>query len=157
MGAVLALAFQAHGHTVTVWNRTAAKAALLAAKGIHVAPSVDDAVAGADIVVGNLLDYAATLALLSPARSTSARRSATRARSTPRSSSSCGRRCSERGTQRRMVVVLDAMHSDAFTKMQAQGFTSQLEKLDAGLRVTAARPARRAPLSRHGRSARARW
>ncbi|MBX3197984.1 MAG: SRPBCC domain-containing protein [Labilithrix sp.] len=31
----------------------------------------------------------------------------------------------------RMVVVLDAMHSDAVTKMQAQGFTSQLEKLDA--------------------------
>ncbi|MBX3197982.1 MAG: NAD(P)-dependent oxidoreductase [Labilithrix sp.] len=67
MGAVLALAFQAHGHTVTVWNRTAAKAAPLAAKGIHVATSVEDAVADAEIVVGNLLDYATTLAVLSPA------------------------------------------------------------------------------------------
>lgn len=31
----------------------------------------------------------------------------------------------------RMVVTLDAMHSDEFTKMQEQGFTSQLTKLDA--------------------------
>jgi hypothetical protein len=30
-----------------------------------------------------------------------------------------------------MVVSLDAMHSDEFTKMQEQGFTSQLTKLDA--------------------------
>jgi uncharacterized protein YndB with AHSA1/START domain len=30
----------------------------------------------------------------------------------------------------RMVVTLDAMHSDDFTKMQEEGFTSQLTKLD---------------------------
>ncbi len=30
----------------------------------------------------------------------------------------------------RMVVTLDAMHSDQFTKMQRDGFTSQLTKLD---------------------------
>lgn len=30
----------------------------------------------------------------------------------------------------RMVVTLDAMHSDEFTKMQKDGFTSQLSKLD---------------------------
>jgi uncharacterized protein YndB with AHSA1/START domain len=30
----------------------------------------------------------------------------------------------------RMVVTLDAMHSDEFTKMQKEGFTSQLTKLD---------------------------
>jgi uncharacterized protein YndB with AHSA1/START domain len=30
----------------------------------------------------------------------------------------------------RMVVTLDAMHNDAFTKMQKEGFTSQLTKLD---------------------------
>ena len=29
-----------------------------------------------------------------------------------------------------MVVTLDAMHSDEFTKMQKEGFTSQLTKLD---------------------------
>jgi uncharacterized protein YndB with AHSA1/START domain len=31
----------------------------------------------------------------------------------------------------RMVVTLDAMHNDEFTKMQKDGFTSQLTKLDA--------------------------
>jgi hypothetical protein len=30
-----------------------------------------------------------------------------------------------------MVVTLDAMHSDEFTRMQQEGFTSQLTKLDA--------------------------
>ena len=30
----------------------------------------------------------------------------------------------------RMVVTLDAMHSNEFTKMQEEGFTSQLTKLD---------------------------
>ena len=30
----------------------------------------------------------------------------------------------------RMVVTLDAMHNDEFTKMQEEGFTSQLTKLD---------------------------
>ncbi|WP_426749705.1 SRPBCC family protein [Myxococcus sp. Y35] len=35
------------------------------------------------------------------------------------------------GDRVRMVVTLDAMHSDAFTKMQEEGFTSQLTKLDA--------------------------
>lgn len=35
------------------------------------------------------------------------------------------------GDQVRMVVTLDAMHSDQFTKMQKEGMTSQLTKLDA--------------------------
>jgi uncharacterized protein YndB with AHSA1/START domain len=34
------------------------------------------------------------------------------------------------GDRVRMVVTLDAMHSDEFTKMQKDGFTSQLTKLD---------------------------
>lgn len=34
------------------------------------------------------------------------------------------------GDRVRMVVTLDPMHSDEFTKMQEQGFTSQLTKLD---------------------------
>jgi uncharacterized protein YndB with AHSA1/START domain len=34
------------------------------------------------------------------------------------------------GDRVRMVVTLDAMHSDEFTKMQKEGFTSQLTKLD---------------------------
>lgn len=40
----------------------------------------------------------------------------------------------EVGDSVRMVVTLDAMHSDEFTKMQEQGFTSQLTKLDARFR-----------------------
>jgi uncharacterized protein YndB with AHSA1/START domain len=35
------------------------------------------------------------------------------------------------GDSVRMAVTLDAMHSDEFTKMQQEGFTSQLTKLDA--------------------------
>ena len=35
------------------------------------------------------------------------------------------------GDRVRMVVTLDGMHSDEFTKMQTEGFTSQLTKLDA--------------------------
>jgi len=34
------------------------------------------------------------------------------------------------GDSVRMVVTLDGMHSDEFTKMQKEGFTSQLTKLD---------------------------
>ncbi|APR80805.1 Aha1 domain protein [Minicystis rosea] len=34
------------------------------------------------------------------------------------------------GDRVRMVVTLDAMHSEQFTKMQEEGFTSQLTKLD---------------------------
>lgn len=34
------------------------------------------------------------------------------------------------GDRVRMVVTLDPMHSDEFTQMQKQGFTSQISKLD---------------------------
>ena len=34
------------------------------------------------------------------------------------------------GTSVRMVVTLEPMHSDEMSKMQSQGFTSQLKKLD---------------------------
>jgi len=35
------------------------------------------------------------------------------------------------GDRTRMVVTLEPMHADEFTKMSAEGFTSQLSKLDA--------------------------
>ena len=38
---------------------------------------------------------------------------------------------SVQGDRVRMVVSLDPMHSEQFTKMQEEGFTSQLTKLDA--------------------------
>lgn len=66
MGSALALAFLGHGHAVTVWNRTEAKARRLEAKGARVARSVEAAVSGADLVVANVSDYATCTALLSP-------------------------------------------------------------------------------------------
>lgn len=66
MGVTLAQAFLEAGHPVTVWNRTAAKAKALEAKGVRVAPSLEAAVAEAEIVVGNVNDYASTTALLEP-------------------------------------------------------------------------------------------
>jgi uncharacterized protein YndB with AHSA1/START domain len=41
------------------------------------------------------------------------------------------------GNHVRMVVTLDPMHSDEVTRMQEQGFTSQLTKLDARFASTA--------------------
>lgn len=41
---------------------------------------------------------------------------------------------SSAGDRVRMVVTLDAMHSAEFTKMQQEGFTSQLTKLDQRFR-----------------------
>jgi 3-hydroxyisobutyrate dehydrogenase-like beta-hydroxyacid dehydrogenase len=64
MGAALASAFLEQGHPVAVWNRTASRAAPLAARGARVAASVDDAVAAAEVVVGNVKDYAATSEIL---------------------------------------------------------------------------------------------
>ena len=42
-----------------------------------------------------------------------------------------------KGDHVRMVVTLDAMHTDEVTRMQEQGFTSQLTKLDARFPSTA--------------------
>ena len=51
MGSALARALLAHGHAVTVWNRTAEKCAPLQAAGAKVASSADDAMATASIVI----------------------------------------------------------------------------------------------------------
>ena len=64
MGSALVRALLEHGYAVTVWNRTAAKCAPLAAKGARVASSVEDAVAGAEIVIGNVNDYPTSADLL---------------------------------------------------------------------------------------------
>ncbi|MBX3188021.1 MAG: NAD(P)-dependent oxidoreductase [Labilithrix sp.] len=66
MGFALALGFVERGHSVTVWNRTASKAKPLEARGVRVASSVEDAIADAEIVVGNVNDYPTSAALLSP-------------------------------------------------------------------------------------------
>jgi 3-hydroxyisobutyrate dehydrogenase-like beta-hydroxyacid dehydrogenase len=62
MGAALARAQLRAGHTLAVWNRTRAKAE--AVEGARVAQSVREAVQAADVVLVNVLDYAASDRLL---------------------------------------------------------------------------------------------
>jgi 3-hydroxyisobutyrate dehydrogenase-like beta-hydroxyacid dehydrogenase len=64
MGSALARALLAAGYTTTVWNRSAEKAAPLAAMGAAVAISVEDAVAASPVVVTCVKSHEQTLALL---------------------------------------------------------------------------------------------
>jgi 3-hydroxyisobutyrate dehydrogenase len=67
MGAGMAGSLLRAGHDVTVWNRTAAKAAPLADAGATVAHSPAEAVSGAEVVVVMLFDTAAVLDVLTKA------------------------------------------------------------------------------------------
>jgi 3-hydroxyisobutyrate dehydrogenase len=67
MGVGMARSLLRAGHTVSVWNRTAAKAAPLAADGASVAGSPDEAVHGAEVVLVVLFDTAAVLDVLTAA------------------------------------------------------------------------------------------
>ncbi|KAB2374787.1 NAD(P)-dependent oxidoreductase [Actinomadura montaniterrae] len=67
MGTALARAWLAAGHPTTVWNRTPARAAPLAAAGAEVAETAADAVAANDLVVVCLLDDASVRAALADA------------------------------------------------------------------------------------------
>ena len=67
MGAGMARSLLRAGQTVTVWNRTAARAEPLEADGATVAASPAEAVAGADVVVVMLFDTAAVLAVVAEA------------------------------------------------------------------------------------------
>jgi 3-hydroxyisobutyrate dehydrogenase-like beta-hydroxyacid dehydrogenase len=64
MGSALATALFNRGFATTVWNRTAAKTEPLAKLGLHVAPSVLEAVKEADVVIVNISNYDATKQLL---------------------------------------------------------------------------------------------
>lgn len=64
MGAALAGAFLSAGKSVTVWNRTAAKAAPLQERGAVLAASPAEAVGASPVVVICVSDYAATSAIL---------------------------------------------------------------------------------------------
>ncbi|WP_086820400.1 NAD(P)-dependent oxidoreductase [Allokutzneria sp. NRRL B-24872] len=68
MGAELARAFVRAGHRTTVWNRTGAKGAALAAEGAVHELSIVDAVAASPLVITCLTTYEATVAALEPAR-----------------------------------------------------------------------------------------
>lgn len=64
MGSALARTFLAAGHTVTVWNRSPARAEALRDAGATVAPDVRAALVASPLVVVNLLDTVAVHAVL---------------------------------------------------------------------------------------------
>jgi 3-hydroxyisobutyrate dehydrogenase-like beta-hydroxyacid dehydrogenase len=69
MGSALAGALIEAGHPTTVWNRTAAKAAPLVARGARHAASVEEAVAASPLVIACLTTYEDTRDVLEPAAS----------------------------------------------------------------------------------------
>ena len=64
MGQTLARALLANGHRVTVWNRTAAKAAPLVEAGAVAAPSAADAIAASPTILVCVHTHADTRAIL---------------------------------------------------------------------------------------------
>lgn len=64
MGSSIVRTLLDRGYPTSVWNRTSAKSAPLAALGAKMAASVEDAVRTAEVVIINVLDYAASEALL---------------------------------------------------------------------------------------------
>jgi 3-hydroxyisobutyrate dehydrogenase-like beta-hydroxyacid dehydrogenase len=64
MGAALTGAFLKAGQSVTVWNRSTAKAASLQARGAALAASPAEAVSASPVIVICVSDYAATSAIL---------------------------------------------------------------------------------------------
>ncbi|ASY69768.1 NAD(P)-dependent oxidoreductase [Sinorhizobium fredii] len=67
MGSALAATLLRNGHSVTVWNRTPARAEPLAAAGARIAASPADAMADADLTILCVVDYAAARAVLEEA------------------------------------------------------------------------------------------
>ncbi|HET6706860.1 NAD(P)-dependent oxidoreductase [Amycolatopsis sp.] len=66
MGSALAGALLDNGHPVTVWNRTAEKAAPLTRRGARLAATPADAIAASPLVVACVLDYGVLRALVEP-------------------------------------------------------------------------------------------
>ncbi|MFI9320627.1 NAD(P)-dependent oxidoreductase [Kitasatospora aureofaciens] len=64
MGQAMAGAYLDAGYAVTVWNRTAARAGELVARGARLAPGAEAAVAANELVVLSLTDYDAVFAVL---------------------------------------------------------------------------------------------
>ncbi|MEU8773292.1 NAD(P)-binding domain-containing protein [Streptomyces sp. NPDC048606] len=67
MGRAMVEVFLDRGYEVTVWNRTAARAADLVARGAHLAPTVAEALDANELVILSLTDYAAMYDVLEPA------------------------------------------------------------------------------------------
>lgn len=69
MGSALAGTFLDQGHTTTVWNRTEHKAEPLVERGAHHATTPAAAVAASELVVVNVMNYAAVRAIVEPVAS----------------------------------------------------------------------------------------
>ncbi|MER7704446.1 NAD(P)-binding domain-containing protein [Kitasatospora sp. NPDC097605] len=67
MGRAMAGAYLDAGYAVTLWNRTAGRAADLVARGAVLAPGAAEAVAAGELVVLSLTDYDAVFAVLAAA------------------------------------------------------------------------------------------
>lgn len=66
MGSALAGTFLDAGHPTTVWNRTESKAAPLVERGARHTTSAAEAVAASELVVVNVMNYAAVRAIVEP-------------------------------------------------------------------------------------------
>lgn len=64
MGAALARVLLQAGHRVTIWNRSAAKAAPLVQQGAMLAPSAAAAVSASPVIINCVLNYTATREIL---------------------------------------------------------------------------------------------
>ena len=64
MGAALASAQLKSGRSVTVWNRSAGKAAALVAEGAVLAPSLKEAIAGSDVILVCVKNHETAMAML---------------------------------------------------------------------------------------------
>ncbi|GKQ40377.1 NAD(P)-dependent oxidoreductase [Streptomyces sp. A012304] len=67
MGHAMAAAYLDRGYEVTLWNRTAARADALVARGARLAGSVEEALRANELVVLSLTDYDAVYAILEQA------------------------------------------------------------------------------------------
>ncbi|MFB6550732.1 NAD(P)-dependent oxidoreductase [Streptomyces sp. NPDC056405] len=67
MGQATAAAYLDRGYEVTLWNRTAARAEALVARGARLADSVEEALRANELVVLSLTDYDAVYAILEQA------------------------------------------------------------------------------------------
>ncbi|NSL90210.1 NAD(P)-dependent oxidoreductase [Chitinophaga sp. Mgbs1] len=67
MGFAMAAVYLSKGYKVTVWNRTASKAAPLIAQGAVQAPHITDAVKSSELLIISLTEYAGMYTVLEPA------------------------------------------------------------------------------------------
>ncbi|WP_438312914.1 NAD(P)-dependent oxidoreductase [Streptomyces sp. HUAS TT3] len=98
MGQAMAAAFLDRGYEVTLWNRTAARADALVARGARLAPDVAQALAASGVAVVSLTDYAAMYEVLGPAAAALAGRVLVNLSSdTPEQARAAARWAAERG------------------------------------------------------------